>query len=78
MACPYLTTPSPYRCAAVAGASGTPPRFVLGTLCRAAYQACPAYRFTRVTRKLLHPADFVSWVVLKIPAGYVTMSPQQG
>jgi hypothetical protein len=55
-----------------------PPRLVVATLCRARYEACPAYRFVKAAGRPLHPADFLSWVVHKIPAGCDDSVPQQG
>jgi hypothetical protein len=78
MPCPFLKKATGPRCGAVAGNSGAPPRLVIATLCRAGYQACPAFRFTRSSGKLLHPADFVAWVVRGIPAGCEDPIPQPG
>lgn len=68
MPCPFLHSRHPARCGAVASPV-SPPQLVMATLCRKGFQACPAYRFTQAAGKLLHPADFWSWVVLGIPPG---------
>jgi hypothetical protein len=78
MPCPFLRTSTPARCCAVSGKPGAPPKVVVATLCRGGHEHCPAFRFTRASGKLVHPADFVSWIVLGIPAGYDDSLPQPG
>jgi hypothetical protein len=78
MPCPYLSKTHPPRCTAVAGEAALPPRIVVATLCRAGFKACPAHRFTRAAGRLLHPADFIAWVTLRIPTCYDDETPQQG
>jgi hypothetical protein len=78
MPCPFLRKSNPPRCNAVSGKPGAPPGVVVQTLCRGSHEGCPAFRFTRASGKLLHPADFESWVILRIPAGYDDILPQPG
>ena len=78
MPCPYLRRTHPARCTAVAGNPMAPPRLIVITLCRSGFQACPAFRFTRAAGKLLHPGDFVAWVVQRVPPGCDGEAPQPG
>ncbi len=77
MSCPLLRKGHVPRCGAVSGVA-VPPRLVLSTLCRGDHESCPAFRYTRAAGKLLHPSDFVAWVVRGITPGCEEATPHPG
>jgi hypothetical protein len=69
MTCPLLVKSQPPKCGAVAGGPLPIERETVGAFCRDAFTLCPAYRYVRATGRSAHPADFRSWVVLRVPPG---------
>jgi hypothetical protein len=69
MSCPFLHKSHAPQCRAVAGGPLAIDRDVVATYCRPAHASCPAFRFLRASGRLVHPADFQAWVVLRVPPG---------
>ena len=69
MSCPLLRRAHPLQCRAVAGDSAAVDRDIVATYCRGRFGDCPAYRYVRAAGRLLHPADYRSWVVDRIAPG---------
>ncbi len=69
MSCPLLRRAHPLQCRAVAGDPTPVDRDVVAAYCRGRFGDCPAYRFVRAAGRLLHPADYRSWVLDGISPG---------
>ncbi|HEX9048945.1 MAG TPA: hypothetical protein VF841_00260 [Anaeromyxobacter sp.] len=69
MSCPLLRRAHPPQCRAVGGGPEPVGGGVVATYCRARFGDCPAYRYVRAAGRLLHPADFRSWVLDGIAPG---------
>ena len=69
MSCPLLRRAHPAECRAVSGGPAPIGRDVVAAYCRGRFGDCPAYRFVRAAGRLLHPADYRSWVLDGISPG---------
>ncbi|HEX9243105.1 MAG TPA: hypothetical protein VF875_11745 [Anaeromyxobacter sp.] len=68
MTCPFLGRQRP-DCHAVADEPAAIPRDTVAAYCRAAHEACAAFRFVRATGHGANPADFRAWVLRGVPPG---------
>ena len=68
MTCPFLGRLRP-ECRAVAGDPPAIPRDTVAAFCRAAHEACAAFRYVRATGSRANPADFRAWVLRGVPPG---------
>jgi hypothetical protein len=75
MSCPLLRRAHPLQCRAVGGEPVPVGRDVVATYCRGKFGDCPAYRYVRAAGRLLHPADFRSWVLDGISPGRLVPAP---
>jgi hypothetical protein len=69
MSCPLLRRAHPLQCRAVAGGPAPLQRDVVAAYCRGPFGDCPAYRYVRAAGRLVHPADYRSWVLDGIAPG---------
>ncbi len=75
MSCPLLRRAHPLHCRAVEGGPAPVARDVAAAYCRGPFGDCPAYRYVRAAGRLVHPADFRSWVVDGISPGRLVPLP---